>query len=158
MLTVIKQRILAKALFMTILLLIGSGACAQGNNVEKIEKTKKVKKAKKKKKESYSIVEIEELRSKEYTIKSGQKISYTYKEHASVGITSTYSVDKTAILVYKELISDYKNKNREGLTGADEASITVIFEGSSKGNAVLTVKKMFRGNIEREFNITITVE
>jgi pyruvate/2-oxoacid:ferredoxin oxidoreductase alpha subunit len=147
-----------KAISLIVLLFLSSYSFAQGNNPDKIEKTKKVKKAKKKKTESDSIIVIEELRSKDYTIKTGQKISYTYKEHASVGITSTYSVDKTAILVYKELISDYKNKNREGLTGADEASITVIFEGSSKGKAVLTVKNMFRGNIEREFNITITVE
>ncbi len=165
MLKMFKHGLFAKALLLTVLLFMGTGLFAQGNKPEKADKTEKVKKEKKAKKEkkpkkgmSDTIVVINTVKSLSYTIKVGQKISYTYKEHGSVGIGATYEVDNSGVLVYKELIRDYKNKNREGLTGADEARVTLVFEGLAKGKAVLNVKDMYRGKVQSEAKITVTVE
>ena len=105
-----------------------------------------------------SIVQIKQLGQKEYKIKVGQKISYTYKEHGSVGISAEYNISDASILQYKESKREFVNPDNTGMPGGDEARVTWIFEGAETGTVNLVVKSLFRGKTENEFKFKIIVE
>jgi hypothetical protein len=160
--TIINFGVIPKTFFMLILLLVlGQNTSFAQNNPEKTEHSKKEKKPKKEKKSkkpknTMDTISINPLRSSDYTIKVGQNLSYSYVEHASVGISGEYFIENSKVLELKDKVRTYKNNN--GLPGGDEASIVLLFTGKEKGTTTLTVKKMFRGSVEDEYKFNITVE
>jgi hypothetical protein len=150
-------------------LLTGFNAFSQGKpDNEKTPKEKLEKKAKKDKKPKKGksrnqligndTLTIETMKSLKYAIKKGQIISYTFKEHASVGITEDFSLDNTSILVLADKKTDYKNPNRENLVGADEARVTLYFKGAATGKTLLTINEFDKGKIKKSHKIEIIVE
>ena len=162
--TIINFGIFQKTFFMLILLLVlvqNSGFAQK--NPEKTEHSKKPKKGKKSKNPKTTVnimdtISINPLRSSDYTIKVGQNISYSYVEHGSVGIGSEYSVENNKVLELKDKVITYKNPANTGLPGGDEASLRLIFTGKEKGTTTLTIKNMFRGSVEDEYQFKITVD
>ena len=104
------------------------------------------------------IVKINPLGKTDYKIKVGQKISYSYKEHGSVGISAEYDLSDASVLVFKDKIREFKNPNNAQYPGGDEAIITLIFEGGQTGSSNLKITNLFRGKTENEFKFKITVE
>lgn len=162
--TIINFGVIPKTFFMLFLLLVlGQNTSFAQNNPEKTEHCKKEKKPKKEKKSKKSkntmdTISINPLMSSDYTIKVGQNISYSYVEHASVGIGGEYSVENSKVLELKDKVRTYNHPENSGLAGGDEASIVLLFTGKEKGTTNLTIKKMFRGSVEDEYKFKITVE
>jgi hypothetical protein len=101
---------------------------------------------------------INPLGQKEYKVKVGQIVSYSFREHASVGISAEYDLSDASVIKYKERIKVYKNPQREGITGGDDSRVSFVFEAIEKGSSDLTINEMFRGKIQNEFKFTIIVE
>lgn len=142
-------------IFLLSLLLSACGASKKNSNnttiVEKKEPDIKTK-------ADTSIVQIKQLGQKDYKIKVGQKISYSYKEHGSVGISAEYDLSDASVLVFKDKIREFKNPNNAQYRGGDESVITLIFEGGKPGSSNLKITNLFRGKTEDEFKFKITVE
>ena len=113
---------------------------------------------KKDSKDSSVIIKIDPLRKSDYKIKVGQKISYSYKEHGSVGISAEYDLSDASVLVFKDKIREFKNPNNAQYPGGDEAVITLVFEGGKPGTSNLKITNLFRGKTENELKFKITVE
>jgi len=109
-------------------------------------------------KSTTDTIRINPLVQKEYKVKVGQIISYTFREHASVGISAEYDLSDVRVIKYKERKKVYKNPQKEGMTGGDDSSVSLIFEAMEKGSTDLIINEMFRGKIQNEFKFKIIVE
>jgi hypothetical protein len=103
-------------------------------------------------------IHINPLGQKEYNVKVGQIVSYTFNEHASVGISAEYDLSNTSAIKYKERRKVYKYPQNQGITGGDDSNVSFVFEAIQKGNAELTLRELFRGQVQNEIKIKIIVE
>ncbi len=111
-----------------------------------------------KNKTKMEIVKINSLSQSEYKIKLGQQISYSFREHGSVGISAEYALSDGFVLALKERNKVYSNPDRKHMSGADNSTVTLVFEAEEIGTCDIIIKKMFRGNIENELKFKVTVE
>jgi hypothetical protein len=140
---------------LSLLLSACSGTKKSTNKTPVVEEKKEPKE---KSKGDSDIVIISPLGKTDYKIKVGQKISYSYKEHGSVGISAEYDLSDASVLVFKDKIREYKNPDKSEYPGGDEATVTLIFKAAEKGIVDLVVRSLFRGKTENEFKFKITVE
>ncbi len=138
-------------IFLLSLLLSACSGTKKSTNTTVVEE-------KKDSKDSSDIIKIDPLRKSDYKIKVGQKISYSYKEHGSVGISAEYDLSDASVLVFKDKIREFKNPNNAQYPGGDESVITLFFEGGKPGSSNLKITNLFRGKTENEFKFKITVE
>ena len=138
-------------IFLLSLLLSACSGTKKSTNTTVVEE-------KKDSKDSSDIIKIDPLRKSDYKIRVGQKISYSYKEHGSVGISAEYDLSDASVLVFKDKIREFKNPNNAQYPGGDEAVITLVFEGGKPGTSNLKITNLFRGKTENEFKFKITVE
>ena len=138
-------------IFLLSLLLSACSGIKKSTNTTVVEE-------KKDSKDSSDIIKIDPLRKSDYKIRVGQKISYSYKEHGSVGISAEYDLSDASVLVFKDKIREFKNPNNAQYPGGDEAVITLVFEGGKPGTSNLKITNLFRGKTENEFKFKITVE
>jgi hypothetical protein len=94
---------------------------------------------------------------KTLTLKVGEKAYFDYTLHASVGLYGSYEIsDSTLIKMIQEDVK-YDNPNPPaGMTGADKAVATYIFEAKQTGKAKLIVKQLFRQ--EEESNLVFRIK
>jgi hypothetical protein len=126
-------------------------SCSLNNTLSKDKSSSKNK-------SELEIAIITSLTQSEYKIKLGQQISYSFREHGSVGISAEHELSDDNVLLLKERNKVYKNKDRKHLAGADNSTVTLIFEGKAIGSSDLIVRKMYRGDIKEELIFNITVE
>lgn len=93
-------------------------------------------------------------------VKKGEQFYYEATVHASVGIHIEYAIDNTEIVVFHHDKMNYKNKEamEKGMSGADEATQTFVFQAKSSGETTITIKEMFRGKEEQTHVFKITVK
>ena len=94
----------------------------------------------------------------EYTAKVGQQLAYSCDDHASVGITSDYSVEDSKILLFIKKDTAYDNQDGDRPPGGDAAVSSFVFEAAAKGTTILTIREYFRAELKHEYKFTITVE
>lgn len=111
-----------------------------------------------KNKTKMEIVKINSQTQTEYKIKLGQQISYSFREHGSVGISAEYELSDGFVLALKERNKVYSNPDRKHLAGGDNSTVTLVFEAAEIGTCEIIIKKMFRGKIENELKFKVTVE
>ena len=150
------KTIISSALFLCCIFISACSGPKQSTNKTPVVEEKK--EAEEKLKGDSDIVQISPLGKTDYKIKVGQKISYSYKEHGSVGISAEYDLSDASVLVFKDKIREFKNQNNAQYPGGDEAVITLIFEGGQTGSSNLKITNLFRGKTENEFKFKITVE
>lgn len=145
------MKIKTESLFFLCLLSYALISCSANKELRK-------EKPNSKNKSSMEIVKINPLTQSEYKIKLGQQISYSYREHGSVGISAEYDLSDGFILSLKERSKVYSNPDRKHLDGGDNSTVTLIFEGKAIGSSDLIIRKMYRGDIKEELIFKITVE
>lgn len=96
---------------------------------------------------------------KKISLKVGQKAYFEYRLHGSVGFFGSYEVsDSTVVkMVQEEVLPDNPNVP-EGMTGADNALATYIFEALKPGTAKITVKQLFRNEVKSKKTLVIQVK
>jgi predicted secreted protein len=102
-------------------------------------------------------IELNPLKSFDYTLQINQTALLNMSEHASVGSTSEVLIQDETILA---LVSDefkYTKEPKEGMTGGDAGSRSYIFKALKTGQTSITAKDIYRGKLQSEtiFNITV---
>lgn len=99
---------------------------------------------------------VNTLKGKE-TIKVGEYIQVSEDVHGSVGTTvSCYEQGDGLELVRTAF--EYENDSKSHLSGGDAGFKTFYFKALKKGTYKIIVKKYFRGDLQSEYDIDITVE
>ncbi|MDG1334337.1 MAG: hypothetical protein P8P74_18530 [Crocinitomicaceae bacterium] len=120
-------------------------------NHETIKEKKPVQKRKK------NIVEINGLRGK-HTVQVGQQLRYSTSVHGSVGYSaSAYSSNSEALPLVESFI-EYDDEERAEMSGGDSATKYFIFDAKKAGTYEIYAEHYFRGDLEDDFTIVITVE
>lgn len=91
-----------------------------------------------------------------YKVKLGEKISFKTSVHASVGMGADAQIldDKILNLESNEII--YNNPNFEG-AGGDAGMHKFTFKALSKGKTNLTIKKIYRRELQKEIVLEVEV-
>lgn len=91
-----------------------------------------------------------------FSVKKGQKLSYTYTEHVSVGKSEAFAIS-SRIIKHVDTKKEALKPNNKG-KGGDAKEVTLIFEAVRAGECELTFKEMFRGEAKTERVFKVTVE
>lgn len=103
-----------------------------------------------------NMVALDVLQGKA-TLKIGQKAYIKHALHGSVGIGGDLEIaDKSKIKIIKQHTA-YKKAHQVGMTGDDAATVTLVLEALEKGETTITLKKIFRGTVEEQNDIQITI-
>lgn len=108
-------------------------------------------------KEKMAIVNINPLRGK-YTVQIGQQLRYSASVHGSVGYTASASSSDSEALPLSESFIEYDDEERAKMSGGDAATKYFIFDVKKAGVYQILASHYFRGDLEHEYTIEITVE
>jgi hypothetical protein len=92
------------------------------------------------------MIELHPLKDNHYTLKVGQKVYYSAKLHASVGIYTEYAINDTDVAKFVSDDITFQNKENANLPGGDEATQTFVFEAIKVGKTTITLREMFRND------------
>lgn len=104
--------------------------------------------------ETVKLVPIQD----EYVIKLGQKLSYSFTKHPSVGLNSSYAIERERIIELKETIEEPESENKENLKGADKSTITWVFAPRRAGRTKIIIKDYYRGDLKDTYEFVVQVE
>ena len=119
-------------------------AIAQDRNLTKFEPTK-------------DMVELKDVKNK-IRLHVGQKAYTQYRLHSSVGIYGDVIVKDTTVLRIIDTQVAYDRPHQEGMTGDDNAVVTVVFEAIQKGKTEAIAEHKFRGQTQSKYNFKIIVK
>lgn len=96
---------------------------------------------------------------REVTVEKGDRLTYTYNEHISVGYTADFEIEDLHVLKHLETdtVYQYPEKMGEGMTGGDAANTTFVFEACLSGTTLLIIRKYFRSELEEEYRFRINI-
>lgn len=101
-------------------------------------------------------VVISPLRSN-MKVKIREKLTYSGTQHASIGHTvSCFSEDENIIKLINSSVKYDKDQETAG-KGGDSATKTFTFEALKKGTTTVVIKELFRGKVQKEYTVNITV-
>jgi len=86
----------------------------------------------------------------------GQRFYLSLASHSSVGIATKTELEEGSILKLVSQKWAYNKPLVSGKTGGDAAKTINIYEVEREGEAMIKVRKYFRGDLERENAISIT--
>lgn len=92
-----------------------------------------------------------------YTVKVGQQLVYSASVHGSVGYTAKAQSSNEEALPLSDSFIKYKNKRKSRMPGGDAATKYFVFDALKVGTYEVFTQKYFRGDLESESTITITV-
>lgn len=128
----------------------GSNEKEEVSNEIKSDDSKKVE-------EKMAIVEINALRGK-YTVQIGQQLRYSAGVHGSVGYSASAGSSDSEALPLVESFIEYDDEERAQMSGGDSATKYFIFDVKKAGVYEIHARHYFRGDLEHDYTITITVE
>ncbi len=108
------------------------------------------------------IMEVIKIESsdKEFNIKQGEQLSYSFQEHISVGYTGDFEIEDLDVLTHIQTDTRYAYPEKmqdPQITGADAATTTFVFEGQKTGTTLLIIKKYYRSRLEEELRFRVNV-
>ena len=96
----------------------------------------------------------------ELELKLGDQFSFKYHRHFSVGIDFEFEVEDTHLV--EQVVSEHEylhpEKLKPGWTGGDKERCRWVFQTIKHGCTTLTIRKMFRGNVEHTCVFQIAIE
>jgi hypothetical protein len=93
-------------------------------------------------------------------MKVNEKFSYSKGKHESVGFTNEYLISDESVVKCIDRKVEYQHPERlkMHMSGADAATETFIFQTLKQGQSLIVFKHLFRGKLDEEKKISITVE
>lgn len=93
-------------------------------------------------------------------IKTGAIFCYNAAVHGSVGIGVEYYIEDKEIVKFHSSSIEYEHKEKmeKGMSGADSATKTLVFQALKKGETNIIVKDVFRGEVKNSYTFKITVK
>ena len=93
------------------------------------------------------------------TLKVGERVSYRFKKHVSVGFNAEYRISDQNRLQFVGAQTEYLQPENmgEGMTGGDRAKGVFMFQALQAGEVTLTIQHLFRGELESEKAIKLKI-
>lgn len=91
-----------------------------------------------------------------YKMKIGEKISFKTNVHGSVGMGAEHEISDEKIVKLEGSETIYNNPNFDA-PGGDAAMQKFTFTALSKGKTKVKIKKIFRGDLEKEIVFDVEV-
>ncbi|NWF95050.1 MAG: hypothetical protein HXY34_02810 [Candidatus Thorarchaeota archaeon] len=90
----------------------------------------------------------------------GEEFYYQFHRHGSVGEETEFSIDRTDIVRHEKTSLEYVHPDRvrPGWTGGDMERGEWFFKAIKAGTARLTIRELFRGRLENERVLILTVK
>jgi hypothetical protein len=101
-------------------------------------------------------IDLTELQTN-YDVKVGYTLTYSTNIHTSVGNEANVMVSDSVVLVQNESGFVYKNADNANMKGGDGGTRTYRFEAASPGKSLITIEKVFRGQVTDTYELTINV-
>jgi len=95
------------------------------------------------------------------TLTIGDTVYYEFHRHGSVGEDAEFEIEDDNILIHERTESEYlypENLKKPGWTGGDAERGKWFFRAVKQGRTKLTIRILFRFEIESECTMTIIVE
>lgn len=95
------------------------------------------------------------------TLAVGDIFRCKFHRHGSVGEDAEFEISDTGILIHEDTHSDYlhpEHMKKPGWTGGDAERVYWHFKAISSGNTKLTVRIMFRFEVESTHIVDIDVK
>lgn len=96
----------------------------------------------------------------EYTIQVGERFFIQFHRHGSVGEDAEFEIDDDTVIYNEKTETEYlhpENLKKPGWTGGDAERGKWFFRALRPGKTTLTVRILFRFEIEEEKTIDFTV-
>ncbi|MHA2139853.1 MAG: hypothetical protein ACXADC_02595 [Candidatus Thorarchaeota archaeon] len=96
----------------------------------------------------------------EESVQVGERFFYQFHRHGSVGEDTEFEIDDDTVIYLEDTQTEYvnpENMKKPGWTGGDAEIGKWIFRALRPGKAILTVRVMFRFELEEERRIEFTV-
>ena len=92
-------------------------------------------------------------------VKVGTELTYQYYKHSSVGNEVSYTLSDEAVCKLVSNKVEYNNPEnmKSGWTGGDAATGTFIFQVLQKGECIIKIQHLFRGELEEEKALKVIV-
>jgi len=93
------------------------------------------------------------------TVEVGEQFYYEFSRHGSVGEDAEFEIDDTTVFTHERTDTEYLHPERmkPGWTGGDTEKGRWFFKAHRPGKATLTVRTMFRFEVQDVCRIEITV-
>ncbi len=102
------------------------------------------------------MVSMDGLRG-DVTISIGDIVYYAAGVHGSVGYSTSVDQPSGESIEFQKREFVYDDPENAGLSGGDEGTEYYLFEAKEAGTSIVTVRNYFRGDLESEFKIKVTV-
>jgi hypothetical protein len=93
----------------------------------------------------------------EVTVELGATLTWSFKSHASVGIGADAAIADPSVLELVRTDTNYEQPGPDRPPGGDAATGVFVLETRAAGTTTVTFREMFRGEVEREQVVTVTV-
>jgi hypothetical protein len=96
----------------------------------------------------------------EVTVQVGERFFYQFHRHGSVGEDAEFEIDDDTVIYLEDIESEYvnpENMKKPGWTGGDAEKGRWIFRALRPGKATLTIRILFRFEVEEVRLIDVTV-
>ena len=103
-----------------------------------------------------NVDELSQNSQTTYKVNIGEKISFKTNVHGSVGMGAEQEISDEKILKLENSETIYNNPNFDA-PGGDAAMQKFTFTALSKGKTKVKIKKVFRGNLEKETVLEVEV-
>lgn len=94
-----------------------------------------------------------------YSFKLGDTFFYEFHRHESVGIEAEFEIADKGVISLVRTEEEYLHPEsmKPGWTGGDSQRGRWFFRADKKGNTTIVIRNLFRGRLESECRIDITV-
>ncbi|MFX0056309.1 MAG: hypothetical protein ACFFAX_15395 [Promethearchaeota archaeon] len=96
----------------------------------------------------------------EVRVQVGERFFYQFHRHGSVGEDAEFEIDDDTVIYLEDTETEYvnpENMKKPGWTGGDAERGRWIFRALRPGKATLTIRILFRFEVEEERLIDFTV-
>jgi hypothetical protein len=96
-----------------------------------------------------------------FSLTVGEVVWYEFHRHGSVGEDAEFEIEDESILIHERTETKYlhpENLKKPGWTGGDAEKGKWFFKGVQQGKTKLTIRILFRYDVESECTMTIFVE
>lgn len=84
------------------------------------------------------------------TLSVNEEAYYQASVHGSVGTAVELEIDNEGVIKVGEQKVDYENPERAEMPGGDAATKTFVLKALSAGKAKITIKNLYRGDLQSE--------
>ncbi len=94
------------------------------------------------------------------TVATGERFRITFHRHVSVGEDAEFVIRDPDLISHEKTTTEYLHPERlkPGFTGGDAERGTWLFRAMKPGTTTIVIRRMFRGDVDSECVLHVTIE